>query len=251
MSKPNYVVITRSEEKSKPFIEALHGLGLQTINYPTTKQVKALSSSEFEEYLSLLPSYDWLIFTSSNGVRFFVEAMEEIGQTVKNLPQIRVATVGEKTAQIAKQHGFNVNFTPSTFTIQALTEEMPEVKNKKILIPRSALGNPDLETELEKKGAMVTDMPLYTTITQKINLDKFWSLHTANQILCLTFTSPSSVAGFIENVGSKLSPLLSLPVCSIGPATTAALTNYKFNHIYTASPHTTEGMITKIKQSVL
>jgi uroporphyrinogen-III synthase len=250
MSSEKYVVITRSDE-DKTFADALSKLDLKTLSYPTTKQIKNLSSTEFSEYFSLLSSYDWLIFTSSNGVKFFIEAVKELGADIKQFSQLKIATVGEKTAETARHHGLSVDFTPPKFTSNDLTQQMPPVKGKKILIPRSAIGNPELETHLEQKGAIVTAMPLYTTITQENNMEEFWNLFLTNKIFGLTFTSPSTIEGFLQNIGEKKEQILNLPVYSIGPTTTAAVKKHGFTKIYTAETHTIEGMVRKIKESIL
>jgi len=218
---------------------------------PTVKQTKNLSSAELEEYFSLLSSYDWLIFTSSNGVRFFVETARELEVDMKQFSQLKIATVGEKTAETARRNDLRIDFIPQEFTSNDLSQKMPPVNGKKILLPRSAIGKPDLAIHLEEKGAIVTEMPIYTTVIQKIPMEEFWKLVQTNQILCLTFTSPSTVEGFIENCEEKTEQLFSLPVCSIGPTTTEAVQKYGFTKIYTADVHTTDGMITKIKESIL
>ncbi|MGH7204128.1 MAG: uroporphyrinogen-III synthase [Candidatus Levyibacteriota bacterium] len=251
MNSPKYVVITRSEDDSQTFANALTKLGLKTVSLPTIRQIKNLSPDELEKYFSLLSSYDWLIFTSSNGVRFFVAALNELRVDLKQFPQLKIAAVGEKTAETAKRQGLQVDFIPPKFTTNDLAQKMPPVNGKKILMPRSAIGTPDLEAHLEKKGAIVTDMPIYTTITQKNDMEGFWKLFASGQILSLTFTSPSTVAGFVENVDTKLQKIRLLPVCSIGPATTKALYEYGFTNIHTADTHTTDGMVRKIRESIL
>ncbi len=251
MNSPRYVVITRSENESNTFADALNKLDLKTFSLPTTRQIKNLSTNELEKYFSLLSSYDWLIFTSRNGVRFFVEVLNDLSIDLKQFPQLKIATVGEKTAEKAKLSGLKVDFIPPKFTSNNLAQQMPSVKGKKLLMPRSAIGTPDLKMHLEGKGATVTDMPIYTTVTQKNDMAEFWKLCTNKQLLCLTFTSPSTITGFVENVTTKLQEVRSLPVCSIGPTTTRTLKEYGFTHIYTADNHTTEGMVRKIQENIL
>lgn len=251
MDSKKYVVITRAAHENQAFADAVRTLSLEPLLLPTITQTINLSSTELAKYFSSLSSYDWLIFTSSNGVNFFVEAAKEQHIDITQFAQLKIAAVGEKTAETAMNNGLNVDFIPPKFTAKDLNQEMPPVTGKKILLPRSAIGKPELAMHLEEKGALVTDMPMYTTVTRKISLEPFWELLQTKQILCLTFTSPSTVQAFMENCEVPTEALLSLPVCSIGPTTTEAAKQYRFTEIYNADVHTTDGMITKIKESIL
>lgn len=247
-----YVVITRSVTASETFAKQLESLGLHTLYCPSIAFTKNLSSEQVKKYLSDIPSYDWILFSSSNGVKFFIDSLQEVGGNISLLKNIKIAAVGQKTAATAKTYDLSVSFIPSIFTAEDLAKELPHIQGKNILLPRSTIGNPELKTQLEVKGATVTDMPVYKTEHLKKEMTQLRKLLQKNQILCLTFTSPSTIEGFLKNTNKTiLSAVLSLPVVSIGPITTKAAKKYGFSTIYTADTHTIEGMLMKLKEIVL
>lgn len=250
INTPNYVVTTRSEPDEN-FDDKAKMLGLETYNLAVTKQVLNLTQKELDANLAKLDSYDWLLFTSSKGVRFFVEALQKAGKDIASLSKLKIATVGPKTAETAKELGLHVVFMPSKFSAQDLAKELPDMKDQTILLPRSAIGNPELKQQLETKGAKVTDLAIYMTETKKLSLDRFWELVEKNQVQYITFTSGSTVKGFMENVGKEKAKVQNIPVCTIGEATTTAAKKYGFTKIVTADTQTTDGIIRKIKESIL
>ena len=250
--KPKYVVLTREAKANDSFIKQLDILGLHAFSYPSISVSKNLSLQAFKKYLTDISSYDWLLFTSSNGIRFFIEGIKETGNDIATLKQINTAVVGEKTAETAKSFGLSVTLIPKIFTAKDLVNAIPAINGKKILLPRSTIANAEVRTQLEKKGAIVTDMPVYKTEYANSQSTELKMLLQKNQILCLTFTSPSTVEGFLKSIDTTiLKDVLSLPVFSIGPVTTTAAKKHGFTNIYTADIHTTDGMLTKLKESIL
>jgi len=248
-SKQKYIVLTRSKEENEILAAKLGELGLKTLNSPSISISQNLSPQKFKKYLSNITDYDWIIFTSQNGVKFFMSELKTVGI---NLPKIKIAAVGEKTAESAKKYGLKISFIPKTFTSKGLAKDIPKLKGKKILLPRSNIGNPEFKEQLETKGAIVTDMPIYKTTNPKNKLMEFKNLHKNKQILYLTFTSPSTIEGFLKNINkSLLQTVLHLPVISIGPVTTKAAQKHGFKTIYTADTHTVSGMLNKLKKNIL
>src|SRR5258706_4708519 len=244
-----YVVITRSKEESHQFAASLVRLGFNVLYCPSIVTTKNLFSSDLEKYFSNISLFDIIIFTSSNGVKYFIEGLQELGENLSNLENIKISVIGQKTADTAKKYGLSINFIPSRSTSVDLGKELNNIKGNNILLPRSDIGNPDFKTKLEAKGAIVTDMPIYKTEHLKTDMTEFNKLLKLNEIFCITFTSPSAVEGFLENIKeySEYKRIFSIPVLSIGPTTTKTLKNYRFENIYTADTHTLEGMVTKLR----
>lgn len=253
MINQKYVIITRSAKESRDFAEELKTIGLKTFCCPSIKFAKNLSIEEINKFLSDISSYDWIIFTSSNGVGFFMDAFCEIEKNISSLKNIKIAAVGEKTAEKLKKYGLSVFFVPTIFTIDNLTKEMPDIRGANILIPRSNIGNPELKNQLEIKGAIVIDMPVYKTMGMKANMIKLRKIMQAKEIFCLTFTSPSAIGGFMQNLQDTKEKeyILSLPICSIGPITTKKAKEYGFTNIHTSKIHTTEGMTMMLKENII
>lgn len=246
MAPPRFVVITRTAPQSDHFRSAIEKLGLRTVVCPSITHTAQLSKKGFSQFFLSKNPHTWIVFTSSNGVKFFAEELK-MNPPGRLVDAMRIAVVGPQTAQMAEEYGLKHVFIPSTFTAAHLARELPDVNGAHILWPRSARSDLEFQKILESRGAQVTDMPLYTTEYQRTDMEEFWRLLHLRQIVCLTFTSPSTVEGFMKNIGSPVGDLLFLPVVSIGPVTTKEIEEYGFTTIYTADPHDTEGMISKIK----
>jgi hydroxymethylbilane synthase len=251
--KPKFVVITRPENASIAVQKKIESLGLLTYFYPSISIAKSTLNKKTHKIISDIDSFDWLIFTSQNGVRFFLSALEEAGIPIKKLKGKKIAVVGKKTADAVKKYDLPVEFIPTRFTTEALANELEDVKGKKILMARANLATPILTKKLQEKGAVITDIPIYKTSFIENDNPEFENLLQNQQIYCITFTSPSTVTGFMNNIKNShiRNIIFSLPAFSIGPVTTKVLEKQGFKNIYTADTYTINGMIAKLKESIL
>jgi hydroxymethylbilane synthase len=245
-----FVVLTRTREENNMIAEKLAAMDIRSISCPSIAISKNLSGDDAKKYMANLSFIDWILFTSSNGVNYFMQVLDELHVP---LPQkILIGVVGDKTELAAKKYGLPITCKPKIFTAEHLANDLPDIKGKKILLPRSSIGDKTFNTILEKRGANVIAMPIYKTTLKKIMPTKVRSHIKTNQIRCLTFASPSAVEGFIEMTGKQLGEkVLTLPVLSIGPITTKAVKKYGFKYITTAKVHTTDGMLRKLEKNIL
>jgi len=158
--------------------------------------------------------------------------------------------VGEKTAEKIKTYQFPVHFIPGKFTTKQLGKELIEIKNKKILLVQSSLSNDQLKNLLKKNGAQVTNIPIYQTEFIDERDETFEQLLLHDAIDYITFTSSSSVIGFVKRLNNQklLQKAFAIPIVSIGPVTTQTAGKHCFKKIYTADVHTVDGIIEKLKQ---
>lgn len=241
-----YIVLTRDKVGNISLAKKLQLLGMSSLSCPGI-EIKSINDNKMlKTTLTSLDTFDWILFTSSNGVKFFMKY--EPDQAV--LQKIKIAVVGSKTARTAQNAGLQVSVIPKTFTAQDLLKAMPSLKRKKILLARSDIADPKIKTLLEEKSAVVTDIAVYkTTLTKRLHQEFIQAIKN-NAISYLTFTSPSTVRGFLKNiVQSDLPNVLSLPVLSIGPVTTKEAQKYGFTNIITSDVHTIDGMISALQRA--
>jgi len=253
LSDKKYVIITRPEKENKTFVKGLEKMGLHASLYPMIGISKLKISQSTKQYLLDLASFDWILFTSINGIRFFIKALKEAKVDLSVLKKIKIAAIGTKTAEIVKKNHLSVHFIAAEFTTENLASELKNVKGKKILLPRADIATPVLIQNLEKRGAQVVNIPVYQTKFIS-SLDKtFENLLERKKILCITFTSPSTVTGFMKNIEAMevSKDIFSIPVLAIGPVTTKSIRKFGFQKIYTADTFTEEGMLEKIKEVIL
>lgn len=248
---PTYIIVTRPSAKDDTFINQLKKHAIPFVLAPSITITDNASDPEVTKVLNNVESFDWVVFTSSNGVRYFAEAIKRINKKI--VQKTTFAAVGSETAKEAEKENLPISFVPSRFTTEDLARELPDVRGKQILLPRSSIANPELQKHLKNRGAIVVNIPMYKTTYATEEQTKIEELVQNNQIRCITFTSPSTVKGFIATMQTTKikEKIFSIPVLSIGSVTTKAAKQYGFQTIITSDIFTTEGMLKKLIENIL
>jgi uroporphyrinogen III methyltransferase / synthase len=222
------ILVTRSVGQSSPFSDRLITLGATVIEMPTLEIVPPSSWEALDDAIAHLSQFDWLILTSSNGIDYFFERLIAQGKDTRALAGIKIAVVGEKTANSLKQYSLQPDFIPPNFVADSLIENFPEELNgKKVLFPRVESGGREvLVKELTLKGAKVIEVAAYQSCcpssippaaelalqNRKVNVITFASSKTVQFFYQLTdkiFSKNSDVRQLLESVC----------IASIGPQT--------------------------------
>jgi uroporphyrinogen III methyltransferase/synthase len=246
------IIITRSAADNKFFEKKLEAVGANVYDFPCITTTVVALSEETMQLLINLEQFTWIIFTSVKTVKYFMKIMQDMQVDEKKLRRTKIAAVGLATAQEVEKYKLAVSFIPAEYTTQQLVSEMKQIKNTTVLLPQSDIASKKMITDLKEKGAKVTDIVLYKTefITQKDPICN--DLLGKKEIDYITFTSSSTVKGFIQRVGdtSILQKAFTIPVISIGSVTTKTAKEYGFQKIYTARFGTTDGIIQKLQELV-
>ncbi|WP_158736678.1 uroporphyrinogen-III synthase [Alteribacillus sp. YIM 98480] len=189
-------------------------------------------------------SFDWIVFTSANAVRFFQEALKE--SETAFIHNVHIAAVGQKTAEALKKAGWQIDLMPDHFYAEELAERLRNKTNfgDHILWPKSSRARNVIPSVLKDTGALVTEMPLYTSAPVYENKQRLRQWIQEKHLDVLTFTSPSAVKTFCDFLsGLEDSLWKSIPVICIGPVTEKEASKQGFRNIRTAEPYTIEGML--------
>ena len=256
MSKPLFgqnIVITRDARGNATFADKILAHGGNPIKFNSIEIRDLTDGDEVQGMLAAVNKYDWIIFTSANGVRFTFEALVKAGKDSRALTPAKVACIGTETAACLAQFGIKADFVPTVFTGSELAKQLGEfadLHNKKIGLLRSAAASKDLADGLTKAGALVEDIAVYTIVMQKNESSELVEQIKAGRIHWLTFTSPSTARAFFAQVPPDLINAGRVKVASIGPVTTEQLAKLNVNVHAQAQPHTIEGLLTAlIKES--
>jgi uroporphyrinogen III methyltransferase/synthase len=195
--------------------------------------------------LERLGDFDWLIFTSVNGVEQTMRCLVAVNVDAGILSSKRIACVGPATAAAAERAGLSVAAMPSQFTGAAITQAVMAVapiSDSRILIARAAGGGQQLPADLRSQGAHVVDLELYRSVIDPVGTDRLKARLRAGEIDVVTFTSGSAVNYFVKSVGTKASPVIAV----IGPSTAQIARDHGLPVEIEADPHTTAGLVTAI-----
>jgi len=232
--KGKKILLTRPKEQNKEWADKLGLLGAVPVIFPLIEISAAQDSAEMQEVLTQIYQYDWIVFTSINAARHSLEILNKI---LLMSHKIYIAAIGSKTAAYLEDHGLEVDFMPLIFTSANLADEIDDIKNKKILLPRTNIADDNFAAELRQKGATVKEITVYNT---HIINDKHDSLQQiVNEGLdVITFASPSAVEAFCEMKIDKKEAR----IACIGPVTgeKAKILGLKVDIV--AEKFTTEGL---------
>ncbi len=216
------VVVTRKGDQAESMIERLQELGAEPFFFPVIETISPENWDALDNALNNLAQYHGLIFTSVNGVQFFMERLKAIGQDIRNLKGLRVFTIGPKTAEAVHDLGICVDVVPENFVAESLIESIGKenIEGKRFLLPRAAIARETLPEELRKLGAIVDVAPAYQTVLPAPKMDELSKRLEAGSIDFITFTSSSTVKNFLALTGDKLLPAIkNTKIACIGPIT--------------------------------
>jgi hydroxymethylbilane synthase len=245
-----YVVLTRPTGKNNLLKTQLENSGLRVLSYPTIAVKKSVLTKAEQKKIIALPSFDWILFTSAYGVNFFMQTIADLKIDLQSLSKVKIGVVGPKTATAARKFGLSVAITPQEFTTENLGKSLHNVAGKKFFLPRADIATETLPNLLRRKGAEVVEIPIYKTGLVTSSNKRFAQLLTDDQIACLTFTSPSTVIGFLRRFSARslVAKVLLLPVVVIGPVTAKAAKEHGFLNVFVAKEYTIEGLAEKVEE---
>ena len=226
----------------------LRNLGAITIDIPTLRFVRS-GLLEMDDLSQKLGSFDWIIFTSVNGVQFFLDRLKaEIVSAISNFG-VKIAATGSATADLLRKNGISVDFIPEEFLTAQIAEKLPEVEGKQILLPRSDLADKRLASTLKKRGAIVLEIAAYRTMMPHGRTPSLSNIVEGDFIL---FASASSVHNFVKLMGDRRQENLRRVISAvcIGPVTAEAAQSYGFQVKVVAKTHTIDGLLADLIRSI-
>ncbi|MHC4187288.1 MAG: uroporphyrinogen-III C-methyltransferase [Planctomycetota bacterium] len=232
-SKPLFgqnVVITRDDRGNDSLAEEIIRRGGNPILYPTIKIKSLTDSNDFLNALSEMKNFDWVIFTSVNGVDIFFQALKTLEKDARVFASAKLAAIGPRTAQKLAEYSIKADFVPTKFTSRELAIQLIDnanLKDKKILLLRSRQASDELPGLLKNAGAKITETHLYTIDPVKNDPTQLSEQIVSSQIQWITFASPSSAKNFFDQITPDTINPSTAKIASIGPITTKQLNELK------------------------
>jgi len=218
------VVVTRARAQAGELSVELEKLGAEAFEFPTIEVRPSDDFGPLDEAIRDLDSFDWLVFTSVNGVEAFLERLGHHGLDLRAVPRdAKVAAIGPATAERVGKAGLRVDVVPREFRAEALIKELSgdELAGKRVLIPRARVAREILPEKLREAGAEVVVPPAYESVPSSEGKDELARRLEAGEVDCVTFTASSTVENFVgvfgEGEAGRL--LAGTRVACIGPIT--------------------------------
>lgn len=245
------LVITRPEEQSEGFMHGLLERGAEPFLFPVIETVPPEDWKPLDQAIQKLDRYDGLIFTSVNGVKFFMRRLKEKGKDVRELKGLRLYAIGPKTERAVNALGINVDVVPENYVAESLIDSLGKenIKGKKFLLPRAAVARETLPDQLRAQGATLDVAPAYQTVRPKTDTKELIRRIKEGSIHAVTFTSSSTVTHFMELIGATLKPqLANIAVACIGPVTAKTAEKAGLKVDIMAEEYTVDGLIAALEK---
>jgi len=239
------VVVTRPEAQAESFCRALADLGARPVRFPTIRIDPAPDPGPLEASLRDTERYDWVVFTSVNGVRAVAAVLDRVGRDSRAFGGARIAAIGPGTAAELGRLSLRADVVPGEYRAEALVEAMleadPEMEGRRILLPRAAEARAVLPERLAEAGARVDERVAYVTRgAPREEAGRLRARLDRGEIDWLTFTASSTVRHFVERVGSDPGKAR---VATIGPITAGTARNRGLRVDVVAAEYTVSGLL--------
>lgn len=235
------VVVTRAAEQAGPFVTSLRNLGAAVVEVPVIR-IAAPDDGGASLLSSVrdLASYDWVVLTSPNAAERFLRAVDEsaIGHA-----DLKIACVGPGTASVVRDGGRSVALVADRAVGEGLVESFP-LGSGRVLLPCAAVARSVVPDGLRARGWTVDEVVAYRT--EPIPADPV-RRSAVGEADAIAFTSSSTVRAFVSSLGTDALPPI---VVSIGPETTATLIEHGVRPFRTADPHTLDGLLRALVESL-
>ena len=239
------IVITRAATQAGTLGHQLHELGADVVELPLIAFAPPMDAAPLDAALANLSDYDWLIFTSANGVRYFLDRLDQSPYDLRGL-RAKLCAIGPATARELQELHLKVDVIPEEYVAESLVDAMSReaLVGKRVLIPRAAVARDVVPIELRKLGAHVDVVETYRTVVPAASEQLAKELFGAGKPDWITFTSSSTVKNFLALSGAD--SLLGVNIASIGPVTSATAKMHCVEVSVEAEPHTIEGLVEAI-----
>jgi uroporphyrinogen III methyltransferase/synthase len=249
------IVVTRPRAQAAEFVRQLAELGADVLEIPSIKTVAPDSKQDIVDALLGLHHYNWLVFTSVNGVTAFFELFFKRFKDLRDLGGVRLAAVGPATAAKLRELHLEVDVTPAEALgreVAAAIDKFESVENLKICLLRAEAANPDLPRALEELGAIVDDVAVYKTVAETEDAGEAGATLRDCGADWITFTSGSTVEHFHArfDLPKLLRQFPQMKLASIGPETSKAIRLLGLDPAAEAQDHTTAGLLAALLKAV-
>ncbi len=241
------VLVTRALEQAAVLVHALNEAGAEAIELPAIEIVAQVDRRALSQAFARLEAsdYGWVIFSSVNGVDIFFQELRRAGRDARAIGRARVCAIGPATAIALSERGVHADLVPERYLAEGVVEALAErdIAGQRALWPRARGTRRALVTGLQRLGATVDEVPLYSAALPKEVDEEAMSRLRAGEVDVITFASPSAVRNLLKMLGDDKKALEKPLIVCIGPVTAAAARRAGLRVDVEAAEYTIEGLL--------
>ena len=243
------VLITRPRQQADEFAEKLRSAGCEPVFFPVIEILPIENNGALDRALSGLDCYEWVVFTSVNGVKVVFNRLPSPPIEGRLGENVKVAAIGPKTAEALKACGVTPDFVPEEFIAEAILPGLGDLHGKWVLLLRAEIAREALPEAISEAGGIAHEIAVYKTLPAQPDSEGLAALKDG--VKFITFTSPSTVQNFVaiaEQNGLDPHQLPGNPAFAcIGPITEQAARAEGMTNLVVAKEYTTDGLVEAIR----
>jgi uroporphyrinogen III methyltransferase/synthase len=244
------VLVTRPAVQSTRLEKLLLERGALPVRLPVIEIQPESGNAKLDRAIKRIKSYEWLIFTSINGVKAFFSRLEQLGMDSRRLAGVKIAAIGPATSGELLQQGIKPDYIPGEFTSAGLLAGLGKknIRAKRFLLARADIADKELSEGLIRLGAQVDDITVYHTANIRYSREHLRRLLSGGRIDIITFTSASTVKGLVQGLTKTHIALIKAKTACIGQKTAGAAIAAGLKADIIAGTATLEGMVTAMEK---
>ncbi|UCF21400.1 MAG: uroporphyrinogen-III synthase [Gemmatimonadota bacterium] len=240
------IAVTRPAGQAASLIDGLRALGAEAVDFPTIRIADPAESGPLRRAIERLAEYDWIVFTSANGVARFWQELRALRDTSQLPSHIAVAAIGPATAAAVEERGARPRLVPEEYVAEAVAEalrEVQELAGRRVLLPRAAGARRVLPDRLRAAGAEVDEVVAYESLPDMEGIASLRAALARGELDMVTFTAASTVRHYVDRAGADMGRA---SVAAIGPITADAARAAGVRVDVVAETYTVSGLVTAI-----
>lgn len=244
------IIVTRSREQASALSQAIERLGGEPVEFPTISITEPDDYAPLDRAIANISSYNWLIFTSVNGVIFFFNRLRTLNHDIRDLAGVRICAIGPQTAKALRSMALRVDYVPAEYQAEEIVQGLQDkiAPGARVLLPRADIARKVLPESLAAMGATVDEVTAYRTVAGSGNAPLIRQMFERNEIDLITFTSSSTVRNFLTmlNATDPAALIGRARVACIGPVTTQTAIEMGLPVEIQAKEYTIDGLLQAI-----
>lgn len=246
------VVVTRARHQASVLSKAIEDLGGEAWEFPSIELAPATDPNRLTQAVAKIKTFEWLVFTSVNGVEAFLAELKRQAKDIRDLAGIELVAIGPATRAALEERGLRVSFVPPEYRAEAIISGLAGrvLRGQRVLLARAEEARDILPESLKALGADVWDVPAYRTVLGEVDQEILRELLAHKSVQAVTFTSSSTVRNFMQMLGGDTGLLKGIKLFSIGPITSTTARSLGLTIDGQAEEYTIPGLVQAVIKGV-